>query len=227
MGAWSPLPGSLAEVQAIASVLERTGADRPILLTGSEATKAAFLEHAPKARWLHIATHGWFAPESVRSAADPQPEDRTWRRASFGETVLGLAPMTVCGLALAGANRGEDSHGTASGVITAEEIAGLDLAGCDLAVLSACETNVGITRAGQGIQSLQAALHAAGVGTAITSLWMVDDERARELFEDFYTRVWVRGQSKAAALWAAKMALRKKGAPTQDWAAWVLTGDPN
>ena len=59
----------------------------------------------------------------------------------------------------------------------------LDLSNCELAVLSACETNVGIRRAGQGIQSLQGALHAAGARTAITSLWKVDDRPTRELME--------------------------------------------
>ena len=38
----------------------------------------------------------------------------------------------------------------------------MDLGSCELAVLSACETNVGYRRAGEGIHSLQAALHAAG-----------------------------------------------------------------
>lgn len=38
------------------------------------------------------------------------------------------------------------------------------------AVSSACETNVDLRRAGQGIQSLQAALHAAGARTAIPSV---------------------------------------------------------
>jgi CHAT domain-containing protein len=133
----------------------------------------------------------------------------------------------LCGLALAGANRGVDSLGHLSGVVTAEEIAGLDLSSCELAVLSACDTDVGIARAGQGVRSLQAALHAAGAGTAITSLWKVDDQSTRQLFEDFYTRIWVKKEPKAQALWKAKSALRKKGAPTREWAAWVLSGDPN
>ena len=52
------------------------------------------------------------------------------------------------------------------GILTAEELATFDLRNCELAVLSACETNVGIRRAGQGIQSLQTALHAAGARTS-------------------------------------------------------------
>ena len=113
------------------------------------------------------------------------------------------------------------------GILTAEEFATLDLSNCELAVLSACETNVGIRRAGQGIQSLQTALHAAGARAAITSLWKVDDAATRRLFELFYTKLWKERLGKADALWQAKMALRREGRPTRDWAGWVLTGGPN
>ncbi len=113
-----------------------------------------------------------------------------------------------------------------SGILTAEELSGLDLSVCDLAVLSACETNVGIRRAGQGIQSPQTALHAAGARTAITSLWKVDDAATRKLMERFYTNLWVEEMGKADALWKAKCDLRAEGHPVRDWAAWVLSGDP-
>ncbi len=94
-------------------------------------------------------------------------------------------------------------------------------------MLSACETNVGIRRAGQGIQSLQSALHTAGARTAITSLWRVDDAATRRLMELFYAGLWKDGLGKADALWQAKMALRDEGHPLRDWAGWVLSGDPD
>ena len=103
----------------------------------------------------------------------------------------------------------------------------MDLSGCELAVLSACETNAGLRRSGQGIQSLQSSLHAAGVRTAITSLWKVDDAATRRLFEVFYTKLWQDGRGKADALWRAKTTLRDEGYSLRDWAGWVLTGDPN
>jgi CHAT domain-containing protein len=43
---------------------------------------------------------------------------------------------------------------------------------------------------------------------------------------EFYRRLWEGGESKALALWNAKMAMRKEGARVADWAAWVLTGAP-
>jgi CHAT domain-containing protein len=141
--------------------------------------------------------------------------------------------MLLCGLALAGANRSEDEVGRTPGLITAEEIGALDLSRCELAVLSACDTNVGVQRAGQGVASLQKALQMAGARSVITSLWKVPDEATKELMLDFYRRLWVEKKPKWQALWEAKTSLRdardERGAPkysTRDWAAWVLTGSP-
>ena len=107
----------------------------------------------------------------------------------------------------------------------------LDLSGCELAVLSACQTNVGVRRGGQGIASLQQALMGAGVRTAVTSLWRVPDETTRELMVDFYRRLWAQGKPKAQALWEAKQKLRRKrdadGKPvhaTRDWGAISRAG---
>lgn len=226
---FAPLVQSRYEVEAVALLFEELQGGEPVLRTRSRASKSALVELAPRARYLHLATHGWFVPESVaRSSLDVGAEldvhafDERVRR-----TLHGFLPETLCGLALAGADRGVDERGRALGILTAEELATLDLSGCELAVLSACETNVGLRRAGQGIQSLQAAVHAAGARTAITSLWRVDDAATRRFFELFYTYLWGEGLGKAEALQRARQALRGEGHGPQDWAAWVLSGDPD
>jgi len=214
------------EAEATADLFEEAFETEPTLLTKKKTTKAALFESAAGKRYLHLATHGWFAPESVRSTEDARPEGEGFARMGIEDRVSGLAPMTLCGLALAGANRGRDSLGRVPGILTAEELCSLDLSQCELAVLSACETNVGIRRAGQGIQSLQSALYAAGARTSITSLWKVDDAATRRLMEVFYTNLWIEKMPKAEALWQAKQALRDEGHPPAHWAGWVLTGDP-
>jgi len=214
------------EAEATADLFEEAFEIEPTLLTRKKTTKAALFDSAAGKRYLHLATHGWFAPESVRSTEDAQPTGTGAGRMGIEERVSGLAPMTLCGLALAGANRGRDSLGRVPGILTAEELCSLDLSQCELAVLSACETNVGIRRAGQGIQSLQSALYAAGARTSITSLWKVDDAATRRLMEVFYTNLWIENLPKAEALWQAKQALRDEGHPPAHWAGWVLTGDP-
>jgi len=242
-GAWSggftALPATREEVAGIErSFADAHGADAErSWLAGSQATKERLLELAPGACFLHIATHGWFASESIRSWSDPTPIDEKLgigTRLTGEEQVRGMSPMLLCGLALAGANLPEDAVGRAPGLITAQEIAVLDLSNCELAVLSACDTNVGERRAGQGVASLQKALHMAGARTVITSLWKVPDEATKDLMLDFYRRMWVEKQPKAQALWEAKKKLRdakdERGQPrytTRDWAAWVLTGEPD
>jgi tetratricopeptide (TPR) repeat protein len=227
LGLFSDIPESGHEAAAIANLFKQTFDTEPASLTSGEATKAALFEAAAGKRYVHIATHGWFAPENVKSIMDTNGNEQPFARMSLEERITGLAPMTLCGLALTGANNGRDSLGRVPGILTAEELCTLDLSQCELAVLSACETNVGIRRAGQGIQSLQAALYAAGARTSITSLWKVDDAATRRLFETFYTKLWKEKLGKADALWQAKMALRNEGHPVRDWAGWVLTGDPD
>ncbi len=214
------------EAEDTGEMFEEAFEVEPTVLTKEETTKAALFEAAAGKRFVHLATHGWFAPETVKSTEDARPESDGLAMMSVEERVTGFAPMTLCGLALAGANGGRDSLGRVPGILTAEELCSLDLSQCELAVLSACETNVGIRRAGQGVQSLQAALHAAGARTAITSLWKVDDARTRRLMVLFYTYLWVEELPKAEALWKAKCDLRAEGAAVRDWAAWVLSGDP-
>jgi len=160
------LPQSRREAEAVADVLEEAFEIEPVLLTREETTKAALFEAATGKRYVHLATHGWFAPVSVRSTEDVSREADSLTRMSANERVTGLAAMTLCGLAMAGANHGRDALGRVTGILTAEELCSLDLSCCELAVLSACETNVGIRRAGQGIQSLQPALYAAGARTS-------------------------------------------------------------
>jgi CHAT domain-containing protein len=221
---FSPLEGAQLEAESVGELFAQWSGVPPATLTGDSATKAALVEQAQGARYLHIATHGWFTPEdqavSMLDGVGRQSDDLLMAIDRAQDTIVGFLPETLCGLALAGANHG------AIGRLTAEELSTLDLSNCELAVLSACETNVGIRRAGQGIQSLQTSLHAAGVRTAITSLWRVSDAATMRLFELFYTKLWKDGLGPGEALWQAKMALREEGYATKDWAGWVLTGDP-
>jgi CHAT domain-containing protein len=230
---FQPLPETGPEARGLAQLYASAfgeGAESSIL-EERQASRERLETLAPRARFLHVATHGWFAPESIASSADQRPiAGQPWRTLSTEEQVRGTSPMLLCGLALAGANL-PDGSGRRRGLITAEELASWDLSSCELAVLSACDTNVGIRRAGQGVASLQKALHMAGARSTITSLWKVPDQATRELMLDFYRRIWIEGEPRRRALWAAKMSLRDARNelgqpihPVQAWAGWVLTG---
>src|SRR5439155_9556351 len=97
------------------------------------------------------------------------------------------APLLLSGLAFAGANR----HGTArnsddDGILTAEEVAALNLEGVEWAVLSACDTGRGEIQDGEGVFGLRRAFQVAGVHTVITSLWSVEDEATRAWMKSLY-----------------------------------------
>ena len=225
LGNFSYLPASLAEVQAIRTLYNKRREVTPMVLTGAEATKTRLRAKAPELRYLHIATHGWSLDERLLGQKAPiGTADRTGPLSPRSDArVRSFAPETLCGLALAGANRGAGPEGRAAGILSAEELAGLDLHACELAVLSGCGTSLGVRGAGQGVRSLQGALHAAGAQTTLTSLWVVDDRWTQRLMQEFYTRIWETNVREPEALWQAKMALREQNVPLAEWAGWVLT----
>ena len=237
--AFDELPASTMEVRAIASRFGKAHpeASSAVVLEGRRATRIRFEELASQYRFLHLATHGYFTRESVPSTRDEREVDGELGLRFVGDQrqrVIGLTPMTLGGLAFAGANRVPATPEQKGAIMTAEEVAALSLAQCELAVLSACDTSIGERRAGQGIASLREALFAAGARSTITSLWAVPDEAARELMSDFYRRLWLQGKPKAQALWEAKAKLRGEkdafGEPRyalRDWAGWVLSGETN
>jgi CHAT domain-containing protein len=220
-GSWTRLPGSGREASAVAALFLAAFPHGVVDgLDGNGADEARVAQAAMRADFVHLATHGYFAPESEKSTAD------TGGRVELAEagSIAGLSPLLLCGLALSGANARPDELGGHAGILTAEEILALDLSHCHLATLSACDTSLGIRRAGQGYASLRAALQGAGVRYVLTSLWKVDDEATTDLMTGFYRHLWVEKTHPNAALWQAKMAARAKGVPFRDWAGWVLTG---
>jgi CHAT domain-containing protein len=66
-----------------------------------------------------------------------------------------------------------------------KEIYELNLKGCELAILSACETNVGPEQRGEGIWSLSRGFLVAGSRRVVASEWLVNDEAAASLVSIF------------------------------------------
>jgi hypothetical protein len=208
--AWAALPGTRREADELESLFARAFPDgRTLRLAGDRGGKAELQGGAAGAVFVHLATHGYVASTMPGGLAASSST---------------LSPLVLCGLALSGANLPPDVLGRRPGIVTAEEILALDLSRCYLATLSACETSLGVRRAGQGYASLRAAVQGAGARFVLTSLWRVGDEATTGLMTSFYRRLWLGGHDPHAALWAAKMEARNGGAPFHDWAGWVLTG---
>jgi CHAT domain-containing protein len=198
---------------------------QPAILTGQSASEAAFATGAPGKTYLHLATHGYFAPESAWKATEARGETRLARFSATKKDRVGqLSPYSLCGVALAGANLPANELGRREGILTAQEIGQIDLSSCYLATLSACNTSLGIRRAGAKLASLRSAFHSAGARHVLSTLWEIHDAQAQQLMADFYNRLWKQGQDPRAALRGAQQAARKRGAPFRDWAGWVLTG---
>lgn len=75
----------------------------------------------------------------------------------------------------------------------------------EMAVLSACETNLGAYIRGEGVMSLARGFAYAGVGSVVATLWQVNDAATARIMESFYGGL-KRGQRKSEALRAAKLA---------------------
>lgn len=194
LGSISPLPGTAQEAAAIKSIVPSAQ-----VLTESAATEAA-LKSVAGPRFLHIATHGFFFKDQPRQTADLS---RRISMPDMPQAVQGENPLLRSGLVLAGVSKGQSGPGE-DGVLTALEVAGLDLWGTKLVVLSACDTAVGDTSNGEGVYGLRRALVMAGAESQLMSLWPVGDKATRDLMIDYYRRL-VRGEGRTEALRAAQL----------------------
>ena len=139
-------------------------------------------------------------------------------------------PLLRSGLALAGANtwrkKGSLPPEAEDGILTAEDVSGLDLLDTELVVLSACETGLGEVQTGEGVFGLRRAFVLAGAKTLVMSLWKVPDRQTQELMVDFYRRV-LEGQPRAEALRQAQLAMKSKYPNPYYWGAFICQGNPH
>lgn len=171
---------------------------------------------------LHLATHGFFFENTKQELSDLDkniPVEAKKRIYLASED-----PMMRSGLLLAGANNSwrktNNETNADDGILTAKEIANLDLSNCKLVVLSACETGLGQINGSEGVFGLQRAFKMAGVQNIIMSLWKVPDAQTAELFENFYAACFS-GKSIQEAFSEAQNKMKEKYSPYY-WAGFVL-----
>ncbi|MBX9792247.1 MAG: CHAT domain-containing protein [Pirellulales bacterium] len=205
VGKLPPLTASGPEIKAVMKAWA-PGAPSPFDLRRAGATEAEFRKLARHSRWIHLATHGFFAPPALVSALSPREMPLEIYNQDFvgAPSVIGWDPNLLSGVALAGANALPGPQGD-DGILTAAEVAALDLSGCELVTLSACETGLGATAGGEGVLGLQRAFQIAGARSTVTSLWKVHDDATRALMTEFYTNLWQRKLGKLEALRRAQL----------------------
>jgi len=174
------------------------------VLEGLRAREPEVRRQLPGKRYLHLATHGLVDQ-------------------SGGDLFAALALTPPSG----GAATGEDD-----GLLELPEIYELRL-DCDLAVLSACRTNVGLSVAGEGIFALSRGFLVAGARRVIASQWSVDDASTAVLVGELFRALAAAERDGARIQYAAALRdakrlvrARAKWADPFFWAPFVLTGLP-
>ncbi len=170
------LPATESELQDIAGLLSES-----TTVTGAEVTKKRLEQELKSQPWLvHFATHAYFAGTGGCGAQTDSDELR--------EKAISPNPLLLSGIVLAGANRPDRVDAESeSGILTAYEVAGLDMRSAGLVVLSACDTGTGLALRGQEVQGLRWGFRAAGAQAMVTSLWRSNDAATRRMMSSFYT----------------------------------------
>lgn len=205
------LPGSKVEVVRIAEILKKSKF-KVTPYTGVNGTEESFLSmHGKSPRILHLATHGFYYTPT-------EAEEVDYLR-GYSDA------MSLSGLIMSGGNaawRGEElPTGTLGGVLTANNIAHLDLSNTDMVVLSACQTGQGNATA-EGLYGLQRAFKKAGVGTMVMTLWSVSDKVATKFMIKFYESLVENDWDKHKAFEQTKSYIRTQHPDPYHWAAFVM-----
>ena len=112
------------------------------------------------------------------------------------------------------------------GFFRAHELYNLKLP-AELVVLSACQTGLGKEIKGEGLVGLTRGFMYAGAARVIVSLWSVNDKATAELMTKLYQSMLQKGESPAAALRSAQVAMwkQKQWSAPYYWAAFTLQGE--
>lgn len=197
------LPGTDAECRLVARNFTRNSERLATRLLGKDATERQVVDAIRGKGIVHIAAHG-IVEQSHENL--------------FGAIAL-TPPADATNVAR------ED------GFLSYNEILLLPLADCELAVLSACRTNVGGQRKLEAGTSLAQAFLAAGARRVIASHWNVSDASTAEMMATLFDEI---GQSLtneesidyATALQKARLKIKShpRWAAPYYWAPFVLIG---
>lgn len=208
----SYLEGTLKEAELIKKALEKKKY-KAQLITGQNASEESFKYLSGKNTGIiHIGTHGFYWKEEEADKTAPSnalfpfmSESDNSRQQSAEDKAL-----TRSGLLMAGAQNTlqgrELPEGVDDGLLTALEIAQLNLRNTDLVVLSACQTGMGDI-SGDGVFGLQRGFKKAGVNSLLMSLWNVDDDATQMLMSEFFQYL-MKGLTKQESLRNARQAVR-------------------
>ena len=191
----TPLPNSSVEIDSVKAVRKNHHED--MLLRADSVTEDALKQLLGKYNIVHISTHGLFS-EVARMGTDIHPSSAD------------LQLSKSC-LFLSGSERNLRQDGFDAsrhdGILSARELAKIDMSNVDLTVMSACMSGLGYITP-DGVYGLQRGLKSAGVNTIISTLWSVDDEASCFFIIQLYKNLEA-GKGLHEAFWTARETLRK------------------
>ena len=200
----TPLPYSGTESKWITEVFTKAGLPSD-RLEKQKATEAWVRSSVPGRKIVHLACHG---------LVDEKLGNR------FGALALTPGPQAA-------------TDSLDDGYLTLAEIGDLNLRSCELAILSACESNFGPQQSGEGVWALSRGFLVAGARRVAASNWLVDDEAAASLMS-YFTGGIARDMGQSASPdYSKRLRDAKRWVRQQDkwkspyyWGGFVLVG-PN
>lgn len=193
--AYPQLPATATEIRDISRILGKRTTAR--IYSGHDGTAAAFRALAGRSPdIIHIATHGfWYTSDDSVSSGT---------MTSYGSA------MDRSGFVMSGGD-----------LLTASEIAALDLSGTSLVCLSACDTGQGQVTP-EGVYGLQRAFRKSGVRYIMMNLWESGDRASSLFMKEFYSALTSGRCTIPEAFQRARTVLRDKFSEPFYWAGFIL-----
>jgi len=203
------LSASRSEVEEIVEIYPASSQ----IWKGKKASEGRLKTLTQVPRVLHFATHAFYLENPMRN-------------------VTVARPLTLSGIALAGANKGLKGQldlDKEDGILHSLEALGLNLNGTELVVFSACETGQGAIDYSEGVYGLVRAFKIAGAYRILMTLWPVKDKKSKDFMIAFYNN-WVNKYPQKPNQALRMTQLHYINHPDEQlrvpkiWAAYVLVG---
>lgn len=209
------------EAEEVVSLLQKTNRFGITLYLGEKASEENLKSNTFAPYLMHIVTHGFYCKQPRGSLTNP----------------LFNSSLIFSGVNKTINNPKSLSAASEDGILTAYEVSGLNLYGCELVTLSACESGMGELSHEQylqheGLFGLRRAFRHAGAKSILLSLWKVPDKQTFDLMRQFYD-FWLRGLSKSdsarkAMLYALNNSkISNNSSHPVFWGGFMLLGVPD
>lgn len=213
-GDFKELKGAIDEVNAIYDELSERNVQTQRFV-GADATERNFrLITGTANQIIHIATHCFSITDMENSKFLSQLMAIDTRESAMIGTGFILANANVSW------NKSAYYKPLEDGILLSENISRLNLNGCDLLVLSGCQSGKGKVDK-DGVYGLQRAFKRAGVKSMLLSLWNVDDNVTKEFMVSFYKSLMLTN-NKYTAYTHAQNEIRSKYSNPYYWAAFIM-----